>query len=280
MVRYALARSVAERNNYEWSINKIPSHDYFHGVEQMHFFNLDYGVENSVPYGKMPEGTTSVWSEKYIEYDNGVTFYPYQPDVFDVQDNTYLRIHCAHDARYFDRNKIMKWFEIDARSKEASKSMLSTYDMDLDDDNLCIINCRGGEYKGIGNLFIGTSYYVEAIHRMADLNSDMRFVVITDDPEYFKTVFNFPVYHFGISTDYYAINNAKHLILSNSGFAIFPTWTNENVKNVIAPMYWARHNIGVFANSHVWTFGKEASWNFIDKQKRLFTYKEVEEKMG
>jgi hypothetical protein len=77
-----------------------------------------------------------------------------------------------------------------------------------------------------------------------------------------------PVFHFGIGMDYYMISQAKNLILSNSSFAILPTWLNKNKPYVIAPRYWARHNVstGYWANSDMWTFG----WNYMDKDGELY----------
>ncbi len=46
-------------------------------------------------------------------------------------------------------------------------------------------------------------------------------------------------------------------------FAIFPAWLNPNNPYVIAPKYWARHNVstGYWANSSVDTFG----FRFLDR---------------
>jgi hypothetical protein len=272
-VRYAMTRSVAEKNGYEWSINKKTSHDYYGGAEQISFFNLDYGIPNNTEYGYLREGITNVWEEKAISMGDH-SFHPFQPDIFSVPDNTHLTIKCGQDARYYDRELLRKWFSIDDKSKDESSRILSDNHIDLD-ENLTVINCRGGEYKGVQSLFLRPEYYINAINYMLSINSNMRFLVITDDVDCFRSIFSCPVYHFSIACDYFIVNNAKNLILSNSGFALFPAWLNKNVLNLVAPKHWARHNAGVWASSAIWTFGKEDNWKFLDKTGSLYGYDDI-----
>jgi len=262
ITRYLLCRTVAEKNNYEWSINKKTSHDYYGGQEQMSFFDIDYGLPNDTPYGQMPEGIMNVWEEKYEHHDT-YDYQPYQPDVFSVPDNTKLVIRCAHDANYYDKDKVIEWLKIKENNAKEYEILLSEFNVDLKDENLCVLNCRGGEYRGVPSLFLEENYWRNAIGNMLNKNSKMKFIVITDDPEYFKDVFNYPTYHFDIGCDYYVVNNAKNLIISNSAFGIFSTWTNSNKPYVIAPKYWARHNVsdGYWANSDMQSFG----WSFMDR---------------
>jgi len=266
ITRYLLCRTVAERNNYEWGINKKVSHDYYNGAEQMNFFNIDYGLPNDTPYGQLPEGITNIWEEKVENHDT-YNYVPYQPEVFDVPDNTKLVIRCAHDANYYDRDKITKWLKIKDENIKEYKDVLSVRNINLADENLCVLNCRGGEYRGVPSLFLEKKYWKNAVDNMINKNSNMKFIVITEDPEYFAKVFSCPVYHFNIGCDYYIVNNAKNLIISNSAFGIFSSWTNQNNPYVIAPKYWARHNVsdGYWANSDMESFG----WNFMDREGNM-----------
>ena len=266
ITRYLLCRTVAEKNNYKWSINRKTSHDYYNGMEQMNFFNIDYGIPNDTPYGQLPEGITNIWEEKVEHYDT-YNYVPYQPDVFDVLDNTKLVINCAHDANYYDRDKVIQWLKIKDENIEEYEAILSNNNIDLKDENLCILNCRGGEYRGVPSLFLAMEYWRNATFNMIKKNPKMKFIVVTEDPNYFKKVFDCPVYHFSIGCDYYIVNNAKNLIISNSAFGIFSSWTNLNNPYVIAPKYWARHNVsdGYYASSDIWTFG----WNFLDRDGKL-----------
>jgi hypothetical protein len=115
-------------------------------------------------------------------------------------------------------------------------------------ENLCVINFRGGEYVGVSNLFLPKSYWDEAIEKMRQINPDMRFEVHTDDVVTARQFFpDFTVIH-NVSTNWRSIRYAHYLILSNSSFAILPSYLNENVKKIIAPNFWAGHNEGKWVN--------------------------------
>jgi hypothetical protein len=268
-VRYALARTVAEKNGYSWGINKNVVGDYLGGKTQLDFFNLDYGFPNDADYNSAPPTTKAIWIENSIRYATH-NFYEFQPDVFSVADDTHLRIYCGQDARYYEKEKLRKWFSLDENIIKQIEEGLYANRIILD-ENMTIINCRGGEYRGVPDLFLQQIYYDRAIDYILKKNPKMKFMVITDDVEYYKKVFVYPVYHFTILGDYYIVNHAKNLIISNSGFALFPVWLNENKPNVIAPKHWARHNIGVWANSSVWTFGQDDNWTWLDKDGNFST---------
>ena len=266
MMRYAICRSVAEKNNYDFGINKITSHDYYGGKEQMYFFkDLDYGLPSNTPYGELPPGTDNIWEEKR-ELHQGYNFHPFQPDIFDVSANTKLVIYCGQDAQYLDKEKIQQWFTIDDKFSQESDILLKINKIKLD-ENTCVINCRGGEYRSVPSLFLTHNYWDKAIEVMRKRNPDFEFIVVTEDPEFYKTFFDFPVYHFNIHTDYYIVNNAKNLILSNSGFALFPAWNNKHNPYILAPYLWANHNDGNdWASSDIWTF----EYKFLDKDGLLY----------
>jgi len=266
MLRYAICRSVAASQLYDFGINKVTSNDYYNGREQMYFFkDLNYGLPNNTPYGELPLGTVNVWEEKKIVYPSH-NYHPFQKDIFDVADNTHLVIYSGQDARYLNKDRVSQWFTIDDNFVRESETLLKINKIKLD-ENTCVINCRGGEFRGIPSLFLTKDYWKNAIWNMQHRNPNMKFIVVTEDPEFYKTYFDFPVYHFNIHTDYYIINNAKNLIISNSGFAIFPTWLNPYNPFVIAPLHWAIHNISVgqWANTDMTTWG----FAFMDREGRL-----------
>lgn len=276
IVRYALCRTVAEKNGFVWSINRKPSFDYYRGQEQLNFFDLDYGIPNTAPYGVLPEGITNEWKENVIHHQ-GYDFYEFQPEIFSISDNTHLTIFCGQDARYYEKEKLLKWYTVKPELINLFEEQLYSLQIILD-ENLTVINIRGGEYKGIPDLILGTSYWWTAISYMKTNNPFMRFIVVTDDIEYSSRIMppdmNIPVIHLSIGGDYYILNNAKNLIISNSGFALFPVWLNKNKPNVIAPLHWARHNKGYWANSCIWTFGKDNNWKWLDREGNLLDYHE------
>jgi len=126
------------------------------------------------------------------------------------------------------------------------REWLSVDPLYLDIDT-CVITFRGGEYVGVSSLFLPQSYWDNAIAMMRETNPDMKFMVVTDDVETAQNFFpDFDVSH-EIGRDWRAIRCAHYLILSNSSFGILPTLLNQNVKKIIAPKFWARHNKGYWA---------------------------------
>jgi hypothetical protein len=262
LIRYAICRTVAEKNRYKYGINPTPSHDYYGGREQMWFFkDINYGELNNTPYGELPPGTDNVWTEKREIYPDHA-YHPFQPDIFDVGPNTKLEIYCGQDAHYLDKEKVKKWLEIkDDVAKDCQKT-LKNNNIELD-ENLCIISCRGGEYRGVPGLFLTKKYWYDAINFMLKRNPKMKFIAFTEDPEFYKMWFDFPVVHFSPHCDYYAIHTCKNIIIANSGFNIFPLWTSDTNPYILAPKYWAIHNFGnTWANSDMQSWG----FNFMDRE--------------
>lgn len=256
LFQYAVTRTVAEHNNYEWGFNPTPSNDYYNGMEQMSFMNIDYGKRHSAKWRELPEGVDKEWHEQK-EFSNGVWYQPFQPDVFNVSDGTKLVISCCQDARYFNKEDIKKWFPIKDSCVNEYQEIMKSNSIALN-DNTCVINVRGGYEYLHSPILLPSSYWNNAIKKMK-LRGVTNFIVVTDDPGYTKSFLPYPAYHFSIGMDYYLVNQSKNLIISNSSFGIFPAWLGDGF--VVAPQYWAGYNFDIWSNSDVWTF----DFNFIGK---------------
>lgn len=264
---YALTRTIAEKNGYRWGFNPVPSHDYYNGREQMYFLDIDYGATHASAWGTVPEWADQVVSEPVVPLimnGNIANYHPYTPELFDIKDNTKLIVNCAQNFKYYDGKKedIRKWFAIKPDFAEDYKKALETYEIELDDD-LCVLNARGGEYLSVKDFSLTMNYWANAIKNMLKKNPRMRFICITDDVKYYEKHFDFPVMHFSIGLDYYIVNHAKNLIISNSAFAMFPTWLNDEAY-VIAPLYWARHNV----SDGQWIYSEIniPEWNWMNRE--------------
>jgi hypothetical protein len=142
------------------------------------------------------------------------------------------------------KNEISNWFKVPCETFDG-----------------CVINFRGGEYKGISNVFLGPNYYKNAIEHMLSINANMNFLVVTDDAEMAREYFpNYKIISSGgvkiiagriyisppskmIGRDFAILQNARYLILSNSSFSWWGAWTNQIAEVVIAPKYWAAYNV-------------------------------------
>lgn len=185
-------------------------------------------------------------------------------------DRTTLLYGNMQDESYFGRYKkeIKEWLRVKPE-----------YDcMDYSRENLCVINIRGGEYTGSPELFLRRGYWLDAMKIMRQKRPDMEFMVVTDDLAAAGRILpEVPAYHFDLAGDYTAIRNAHYLILSNSTFAFFPAFTSETVRFIIAPKYWARHNVsdGYWASEQ----NIYSDFTYLDRKGRLFTAGECREEL-
>lgn len=213
--RYVMTRVLALDKGYEWG---MLSPENFKGSS---FMDLDMGK----PYNPLAD-YRSFQEKKVVE--NNIDIRGYDPEINFVEDNTIIDGE-FQDERYFEHrlSEIREWLKVEP--------------LEMPDD-VCVINFRGGEYTLFPDLFLSREYWGEAILRILEAYPLMRFEVHTDDIETAKSYFpTYPIFK-DIGLNWRSIRYAKHLILSNSSFAILPALLNENVKEVIAPRYWARHN--------------------------------------
>jgi hypothetical protein len=263
---YITTRSIALENGYEFGImnpNKFKCLD---------FLDLDFGKEvigGSGPEGgpptQLPDGILNYYYEKQLNdsrFNCNIT--EIDEYLLNIPDNTKIDgILQSEDYFIKRKSEIKNWLKVKPDS--------DCYE--FSDENICIINLRGGEYRAVSDLYLTQNYWSKAVDNMLKINPNFRFVVITDDVNAGKQMFpNYEVYHFNVGKDYSIIKNAHYLILSNSSFSFFPTWTSETVKYVIAPKYWARHNI----SDGFWSCGYNIyrDWNWMDRDGKLYSYDE------
>jgi len=227
LANYVAVRCLALDKKYKFGV-MYPEN--FKGAS---FLNLDMGLPviggeipvEGQPPKTLPEGLKRYYREEFI--DNG----DYDPNFKNIQDNTLIH-GLLQGVDYFAhrRDQVQEWLEV--------KPPLM-----LDRDT-CVINFRGGEYKYVPEFFLPQSYWDNAIARMLKTNPNMKFEVHTDDAEEARKFFpHFPII-VDIGLNWRSIRYARYLILSNSSFAILPAYLNDEVKRVIAPWGFGRHNTG------------------------------------
>ncbi len=189
--------------------------------------------------------------------------------LYHIKDNTLIYGN-LQAQRYFLAHKedIKQWLRV--------KGEYDSYEFTR--DNLCIMNVRGGEYVDNRSLFLRRSYWLNAMKHMKSIRSDMEFMIVTDDLEAAGRLLpGIPAYHFDLAGDYVTIKNAKYLVLSNSTFAFFPAFTSETAMKIIAPKYWARHNVsdGYWASEQ----NIYEEFMYLDRKGKLFTAEECREEL-
>lgn len=266
LARYITTRVIATDHGYEFGVlnpNKFKGAD---------FLDIDFGqkvVGGSGPEGGPPYSLPDTIMHYYREQElrhpiSNADIRIYDKHLVNLPDNTKVD-GIMQDEQYIKhrKNDIREWLKV---KKE--------YDcFDYSDPNICVINFRGGEFSRHAELFLTKKYWADAVNNMLAINKNFRFVVITDDVPIAKTFFpEYEVLHFNIGKDYSIIKNAHYLILSNSSFAWFPAWLNENLKYCIAPKYFCRHNI----SDGYWCLGYNITkgWYYQDREGKLFEYED------
>ncbi len=264
------SKCIAKDLNLEWGVDPRPEYDYYNRMIQTDFLDIDYG--------KFPENIQHSYEERCIRHNHegdNVDIRTFDKNVYNIKDNTKLLGGVWQSFKYFGKymNEINDWIKVKYSTINETMNIINQYNIDL--ENTCIINFRGGEYRNYPRLIVQSKYYIDAINHMKEINSNMKFIIITDDiPTANRFLPNIPCYHFSIAVDYTLINLSKYLILSNSSFPIFAALTNKNVEKIIAPKYWARYNVsnGYWATSQ----NIYPGFTYLDRNRKLFGYVECE----
>jgi|694.fasta_scaffold01523_20 hypothetical protein len=278
---YTICRLVAEKNNYEWGVNPKPTHDYYNGMNQFYFLDVNFGKEVFVD-GKNERGLNKYqgipneyydFHKEHIYNGDSCLINMYDENVWNVSDNTMVHlISQSEDYLLERRNDVISWFKFKNEYENSYTEKLKELGIVLD-DNLCVINFRGGEYKNVMNLIPNKKYWTDSINQMLTINPNMKFIIVSDDPNYAKGfVGNFPCYHFDIGFDFYLVNNSKYLIIANSSFSWWAAWLNTKSKLTIAPIYWAKHNV----SNGYWSLGDSYSkfFSYMNREGDLVNYEE------
>lgn len=215
--RYVATRVLAEDKGYEWGMMNP------HLFKGKDFMQLDMGKYFD-PFAPWTE-----WQEKKV-VENAIDIRSYDPEINFVGDKTVIDGE-FQDPRYFEHRltDVNSWLEVVPLEVP---------------DTTCVIGFRGGEFAVFPDLFLPRSYWMEAMEGMAAMGIT-DFEVHTDDPATAQAVFpGFKVIH-DIGINWRSMRHAKHAIIANSSFYILPRLLSGGI--TIAPRYWARRNIGVWA---------------------------------
>lgn len=274
MSQITTLRCVAEKLGYEWGVDKHPTHDYHNGMNQLYFMDVDFG--------KTPNNIQYEYHENWPHYKNS-NICMFDNNIYSIKDNTILLGHSGakggvyqSENYFYDRREdIFKWYKIKEEFKIKFDTKLNDLGINID-DNLCVINFRGGEYKNVANLILNKEYWLNAINHIKHINENIRFILITDDIECAKRYmpFDIPTFHDEIGFDFYIINQAKYVILSNSSFGLWAAWLNQKANIIIAPKYWAAHNI----SDGYWSVGDQyyKPFTYLGRDGKLYTHGECE----
>lgn len=261
---YVTTRCIAQDKGYEFSVLD-PEHfaNNMHSDCGLYFMELDMGVPSA------EEDYSKVYYEKETrlyagnskhDLTHGVYVTDTDQKLFEVEDNTLLYGNFqAEDYFLHHKEEIKEWLRVKPE-----------YDcMEYSRENLCILHLRCSDYMGSPELFLRKKYWLQGMKQMRRINPAMEFMIITNDVrEAGKLLPGIPAYNFDLAKDYSVLKNARYLLLANSSFAYFPAFTSETVQYILAPKYWARHNVsdGYWASEQNIYEG----WHYMDRRGRVY----------
>lgn len=234
---YVATRSIAKKLGQPFGI-KHPEN-----FKAPKLFDLDWGevIPNDLEY---------IVHNEYLHGQNAPindplkVLYLTDNSVFNYTNGNVKLEGCWQSEGYFhqDLDNLSDWLKVREEYEHN----------DTTADDLCIINVRiGGDVNKDSHIIPTRAYWNNAIKRMVEFNSNMKFIVVADDPIAAKEILpEFECYHMNVETekqsqtdswvgmwDYVALKNCKHIICCTTTFASFPLWTNKNLKYCIAPKY-------------------------------------------
>tara|TARA_Y100001978_G_C23700593_1_gene440626 strand:+ start:3180 stop:4151 length:972 start_codon:yes stop_codon:yes gene_type:complete len=252
---YVSLRSICKYLNYKY---QVINPEKFKGKN---FLDIDMHNLNKA---KNKVIDPNIFSEK-IYYDNQLNNFScdFDPEILNIKSNTKIKGLFQSEKYLFD-------FDINNFIKLKNYNSL----MNERNNNLCIINIRGGEYKRFKELILPKSYWLNAIENMKKYNKKLDFAIITDDYDYASRLL--PEYNIikgNIDEDFKRIYVAKYVIASNSSFAYFPITLGNKPLKVIAPAHWSRFN-----NKYKrWISPANfySGWKYQNQKGEIISYKEI-----
>ena len=244
---YAALRGISKKLDVDFYVENKQN---FKGKD---FLNIDFG-------NKIDKKEFKEFKEK-LYFDSDLNYYAsgFDERVKDLYTDVEIK-GLFQSELYIDNimNNLGEIILLSDEMKEYSKKF----------NEKVIINLRGGEYKRHKNLILPKSYWLNAIEKMKEKDEEVKFLIVTDDPNYAKSILpEYEILKAGVAECYAALYGAKKLIVSNSSFSYFPIKTRKDLPFVIAPYQWSR-----FDNSYNrWAapVNYYDSWNWLNSEGEI-----------
>jgi hypothetical protein len=244
MFQYAIAKSIARRNNDNFTLDIS-----FYPKQTLRKYELSlFNIEDYVPKSeniiyKVVRRFGVSLHNYYVERNIS----EYDDNVFKYKKNIFLEGYWQNENYFKDiRSEIIKDFTRISALENESKIYLEK----IKNINSASIHVRRGDYindsqvnkqHGICDL----EYYKNATEYLNKKFDDLTYVIFSDDMDWCKENFNFLVNKIFVDGTKSAIDdlelmkNCKHNIIANSTFSWWGAWLNQNEeKIIIAPKQW------------------------------------------
>ena len=214
LFQYAVCKSIALKNGYDYHIPRD-----FLGVSQLNL-KCDLGVSEKV--------TNNIFFQRSEDIHH---------EIFNISDNTLISGFFQSDFYFKDISDIIK-NDFKLEYNQTAEDLLKKYDI----NNYCYVHLRGGDYKDI-DWVLPKKYYDDAKNIISKKNKNIKFLIITDDIEYSKSIFPEQEYISNdVLIDFYMLSKCKYMIMSNSSFSWWTAFLNEKYEMIVGPKRWFNYN--------------------------------------
>lgn len=271
---YVTARCIALKNGCDYSIlGSETLANNIHSQCGLYFMDLEFGTPATKDdFGKVyheKEDRLYVANSKH-DIEHGVYVAGTDRTLLNMKETALVYGNMQAEDYFLPyKEQIRQWLAVKPE-----------YDChEYSQDDLCVIHLRCTDYMDSPELFLGKKYWRNGMKNMRKINPNMRFMIITNEvKEAEKLLPGIEAHNFDLAKDYSILKNAKYLLLANSSFSYFPAFTSTTVKTVIAPKYWARHNVsdGYWASEQNIYEG----WMYQDREGRVFSAEECRQELA
>lgn len=265
---YVTCRCLAMKKGVDFSIlGSDTLANNIHSQCGLYFMDLDFGKEAS------EQDFARVYQEREDRLFTGDSRHDMKHGCYvtgtdekmlDVPDGTLVMGNMqAEDYFYAYRDRIREWLKVKPEydCREYSR------------EHLCILHLRCSDYLDFPEMYLEKKYWRNGMKQMKRIDPKMEFLIVTNDvKEASRILPGVAACHFDLAKDYTILKNARYLLLSNSSFAYFPALCSDTVQYILAPKYWARHNVsdGYWASEqNIYT-----GWHYMDRKGRVFCAQE------
>ncbi len=262
---YVVARVLADKNDCPFSIS---NKEEFKG---RNFMTIDFGVTST-------ETPKNYYRER-MEYLAGtdIDISRTDPILLTLAPDTKFDGNCQ-STLYLKgyREKILQWLSLNDEYKQY-----------VTNEKICVIHLRFGDFEKQKDVFLPKEYYKHAMAYLLTINKEITFAIVTDEKTKAESFLpGIPVigssdyetkdehmasHHRGgpLGIDFAILMQAKYLIIPNSSFSWWAAYLNNTATTIIAPKYWARHNI----SDGYWSASDSIAdeFTYIDRQGIAYT---------
>lgn len=277
MWAYAVTRSLAEAQGYTFGFLGV---DRFKGP----FFGLNFGEKIEVSAPKSPQAYLPTGFENYVversdRRADGADVSVLDPRLLTLPPKTLIDGNFQAENYFHDPGLVKSWFHLGRETRD-----------------VCVLNIRGGEYKALSDVFLPREYFLRSMSIVRDFLPGIQFEIVTDDLALARDWFpQIPAYSSGgvkrfiggiyihpswqqVKSDFERVQTARAVIMSNSSFSWWGTFSNLQLELAIAPKYWARHNV----SDGYWSTGDSLTrgWLYLDRRGQLFSYEQCKSELS